>query len=187
MTHAIKQIYLSAALLFFAASGAQAIEYALPGGIHGPEKGPGGFVDNFYRFSLLAAGVLAFAAIVFGGIKYTLAAGNPSGQSEGKEWVKGALLGLLLLGGAALILRTINPELASLRLPGLPGLAPASSQTSAPTPAPASAANYGCKDSSGVVFCTSDPTCSNFSATLCSPAWGGCKAYDPKCCGLANC
>jgi hypothetical protein len=84
---------------------------------------PGEYVNNFYKFALLAGGVLAFGAIVYGGIKYTLAAGNPSGQSEGKEWVKGALLGLLLLGGAYLILRTINPELVSLKIPGLPGVA----------------------------------------------------------------
>ncbi|MDO8536930.1 MAG: hypothetical protein Q7R94_01645, partial [bacterium] len=58
---------------------------------------PGGIVYNVYQFSLMIGGVLAFGAIVYGGVKYTLAAGNPGGQSEGKEWVKGALLGLLLL------------------------------------------------------------------------------------------
>lgn len=86
---------------------------------------PGECVNNFYSFALLASGVLAFGAIVYGGIKYTFAAGNPSGQSEGKEWVKSALLGLLLLGAAGLILRTINPELVNLSaLPGSPGLPP---------------------------------------------------------------
>lgn len=104
--------------IFFAVmANASAVEFTLPGGIHGPEAGTPGFIDNFYRFSLLIAGILAFGAIVYGGIKYTFAAGNPSGQSEGKEWVKGALLGLLLLGGAYLILQTINPELVELKLP----------------------------------------------------------------------
>ncbi|OGZ52583.1 MAG: hypothetical protein A3B25_03950 [Candidatus Ryanbacteria bacterium RIFCSPLOWO2_01_FULL_48_26] len=77
------------------------------------------FVQQFYNFGLMMGGLLAFAAIVYGGIKYTFAAGNPSGQSEGKEWVKGALLGLLLLAAAYLILETINPSLVKPQLPNL--------------------------------------------------------------------
>ena len=106
-------------LLLISVIGARAVDYTLPGSVHGPEAGAPGIVDNFYRFSLLAAGVLAFGAVVYGGIKYTFAAGNPSGQSEGKEWVKGALLGLVLLGGAYLVLLTINPQLVELELPTL--------------------------------------------------------------------
>jgi hypothetical protein len=80
---------------------------------------PSEFVAGFYRFSLMIGGVLAFAAIVFGGVKYTFAAGNPSGQSEGKEWVKGALYGLGLLVGAYLILNVLNPDIVSLKIPAL--------------------------------------------------------------------
>jgi hypothetical protein len=83
-----------------------------------PGTGPGGFVNDFYRFSLMIGGILAFGAIVYGGIRYIFAAGNPSGQSEGKEWIKGALWGLLLLAGAYLILNVINPNLTKLALPG---------------------------------------------------------------------
>lgn len=79
--------------------------------------GPIGFVQQFYNFGLMIGGVLAVGAIVYGGIKYTFAAGNPSGQSEGKEYIKSALLGLLLLVLATLILRTINPTLATPTLP----------------------------------------------------------------------
>lgn len=82
--------------------------------------GLGGIVDGFYRFALMLSGVLAFGAIVYGGIRYTLAAGNPSGQTEGKEWIKGALTGLLLLIGAYTILNIINPDLTKLNVPGLP-------------------------------------------------------------------
>jgi len=84
-----------------------------------PSGGPGGFIDNFYRFSLMIGGILAFGAIVYGGIKYIFAAGNPSGQTEGKEWVKGAIYGLLLLAGSYLILNVINPNLTNLTLPGI--------------------------------------------------------------------
>ncbi len=79
----------------------------------------GGYVNYLYKFALMISGILAFGAIVYGGVKYTLAAGNPSGQSEGKEWVKGALTGLLLLAGAYTILNVINPNLVNWNLPKL--------------------------------------------------------------------
>jgi hypothetical protein len=63
--------------------------------------------------------VLAFGAVVYGGIKYIFAAGNPSGQSEGRDWITGAIWGLLLLAGAYLLLNVINPNLTNLSLPTL--------------------------------------------------------------------
>jgi hypothetical protein len=82
-------------------------------------QAPNTIVQEVYQFALMIGGLLAFGAIVFGAIKYTLAAGNPSGQHEGKEWITQALLGLLLLVGATLVLNTINPELALLKMPEL--------------------------------------------------------------------
>ena len=83
---------------------------------------PGTFVEGFYVFALMIGGVLAFGAIVYGGILYAASAGNPSKQSEGKEYIKSALLGLLLLAGAYLVLYTINPNLVNLNLPTLTGI-----------------------------------------------------------------
>ena len=76
-------------------------------------------VINFYMFALLISGILAFGAIVWGGIKYATSAGNPSGQSEGIDWIKGALLGILLLAASYLILNIINPALVHCSMPGL--------------------------------------------------------------------
>lgn len=84
--------------------------------------GPGGFVANFYLFALMVSGVLAFGAVVYGGILYLTAAGNPSRQGEGKEWIESALIGLLLLAGAYLILQIVNPALLNLTLPTLQGI-----------------------------------------------------------------
>ena len=80
---------------------------------------PGNYVSSFYQFALMIGGLLAFGAVVFGGVKYITAAGNPSSQSEGKAWIESALLGLLLLAGAYLILNTVNPNLTHLSLPTL--------------------------------------------------------------------
>lgn len=80
------------------------------------DTGPAGFVANFYQFALMISGVLAFGAVVFGGVKYIAGAGNPSAQSEGKQWIESALLGLLLLAGAYIILHVVNPDLTNLDL-----------------------------------------------------------------------
>ncbi len=87
-----------------------------------PVNSVAGIIQNFYFFALAIAGILAFGAIVWGGIKYATSRGNPSAESEGKSWITNALLGLLLLAGAWIILYTVNPAILSLQIPGLPQL-----------------------------------------------------------------
>ena len=100
----------------------------LPGSLSSVgSAGPGAFVKNFYQYALFISGILAFGAIVYGGIRYAMARGNPSGETEAKAWIWSALLGLLLLAGAYLILYTVNPNLVNLKLPTLPN-APAPAQ-----------------------------------------------------------
>ena len=96
----------------------------LPGSLATTPSGasPGAFIKNFYQYALFISGFLAFAAIVYGGIRYTLARGNPSQETEAKAWIWSALLGLLLLAGAYLILFTINPNLVNLSLPSISSL-----------------------------------------------------------------
>ncbi len=125
----------------------------------------GAFVSGFYNFALMIGGVLAFGAIVYGGILYAASAGNPSKQSEGKEWVKSALLGLLLLAGSYLILYTINPNLVNLNLPTLEAIniaaPPATCTNVCPTGSspinapsrPGGALDCTCTNASGDVFC----------------------------------
>ena len=91
----------------------------IPGTNSPSVQGPGAFVANFYQFALMIGGILAFGVVVYGGVKYMASAGNPSGQSDAKEWIESALLGLLLLVGAYFILNVINPQLLNLKLPTL--------------------------------------------------------------------
>jgi hypothetical protein len=81
-------------------------------------------IGKFYNYALALVGVAALGAIIFGGIKYTVSAGNPSAQSDAIQWITGAVWGLVLLLGANLLLRTINPNLRELKLEGLkrPGI-----------------------------------------------------------------
>ncbi len=96
------------------------ISPAIPGlNTTGANAAPGAFIANFYQFALLISGILAFGAIVYGGVLHAISAGNPAKQSEGKSWIWSALIGLLLLAGAYIILNTINPNLINLNLPAL--------------------------------------------------------------------
>ncbi len=77
------------------------------------------WVQSFYLFSLVGGVFLAVGVIVWAGIRYSLAAGNPSTQSDARDQILQALLGLLLLFGAYLVLSTINPTLTNLAPPTL--------------------------------------------------------------------
>jgi len=147
---------------------AVSISAAIPGmGTVTSSTPPGQFVKGFYDFALMIGGVLAFGAIVYGGVLYAASAGNPSKQSEGKEWVKSALLGLLLLGGAYLILYTINPDLVNLNLPTL---------TTINIQAPSSGAGAGSGSGSQ----------STQSGTYCNVSFSYC-ASNQQCCSRVGC
>jgi hypothetical protein len=93
------------------------ISMTVPGSVPNSTSTPGAYVANFYQFALRIGGILAFGVIVYGGVRYMVSSGNPSGQSDAKEWIEAALLGLLLLAGAYFILDVINPQLINLSLP----------------------------------------------------------------------
>jgi hypothetical protein len=80
---------------------------------------PAGIVANFYQFAVFFGGLVAFAVIVYAGVRYTLAAGNPSTQSDARDQITQALLGLLMLLGVYLLLNVINPDLVKLSMPEL--------------------------------------------------------------------
>lgn len=88
----------------------------LPGVTNVSQSGPAGWVVSFYNFALIISGILAFGAVVYGGILYATSAGNASKQAEGRSWIMSALIGILLLAAAYLILKTINPNLVNLKI-----------------------------------------------------------------------
>ncbi len=96
-------------------------------------------ISRFYNIALAAVGVAALGAIVYGGILYTVSAGNSSKQTEARSWIGGAIAGLALLLGASLILRTIGEgvsETGQLTEPGLPALPEISAPTEYPPEIP---------------------------------------------------
>jgi hypothetical protein len=135
------------------------VSSAIPG-TNATSSGPGAYIANFYQLALLAGGIIAFGAIVYGGVLYAVSAGNASKQTEGKEWITSALLGLLLLAGAWLILYTINPNLVNLSLPNLTPLQTAGGSS----PQDSAASGYNgtvyCGGSTSGVCPTAGQTCS---------------------------
>lgn len=97
------------------------ITASIPGNydLTAPTAVPGQFVYNIYQYALVIGGILAFGVVAYGGIKYMISAGNPSGQTDAKDWIQAALMGILLLAGAYFILNVINPNLVNLTLPKL--------------------------------------------------------------------
>lgn len=73
------------------------------------ETGFAGLIGNFYQLALLISGFLAFGSITLYAVIYIASAGNPSKQSDAKDAIWQALIGLLLLAGATVILLYLNP------------------------------------------------------------------------------
>lgn len=118
-------------LLFFVvftpAAASAAVDVSLPflGGPYGLSNNTSsssiaGYIANLYQFGIGISGILAVGMIVAGAILYSTSAGQGDKQKEGKEMITSALWGIVLLFGAYLILKTINPDLTSLREPNAP-------------------------------------------------------------------
>jgi hypothetical protein len=79
----------------------------------GEAKDPAGLVGSFYKIALGLAGAAALGVLIYGAILWTLS-GAVTSKQDAKEWISGALWGLVLLLGAYLILYTINPRLVKI-------------------------------------------------------------------------
>ncbi len=128
------------------AYGDVSINGSIPGMQNVSTSGPCGWIVGFYNFALIAAGLLAFGSIVYGGLRYATSQGNPQAQSDGRSWIWSALIGTLLLAGAYVILYTVNPSLVTCQLPNVSKVGVAVGTTAAPpsTPAPSALAPGQC-------------------------------------------
>ncbi len=116
---AIIFVFSFASVVFGASTNIACDEYKYPWCDAKDLEGKSGLINTIYNYSLVLVGIVALGAIIYGGILYTMSAGNPSGQTEATGWITGAIWGLILLLGAALLFNTINPEIISLKLPNL--------------------------------------------------------------------
>ena len=114
-------------------------------------------IQNIFNLALMVSGILAFGAVIYGAFMYTFSAGNPGMQSDARDQILQAFLGLALLLGSYLILNTINPNLTRITLNPLPVITAPENQTPK-----GGSPGYGCYfDTSGKP--TTIPRCGNKS------------------------
>jgi len=93
------------------------IEYKLtmpiPGVSQSSNGDIGSYVATLFQFGLAIVGLVAFAMIVFNGVKYIMGAGNESLVGDAKVGIWQAIVGVLLLLASVVLLNTINPCILS--------------------------------------------------------------------------
>ena len=80
------------------------------------------FIKYVFIFSLSIVGIIGLAAIVIAAFGYLTAVGNPQKAADAKDKILSALLGIILLLGSFLLLRTINPDLLRLGVEAPPAI-----------------------------------------------------------------
>ena len=73
------------------------------------------FVCYFFGLGVNLAISISLIIIAYGGIYYLVSYGRGKFLTEGKEWIKAGILGLLLVVSATLIAYTINPDLTTCK------------------------------------------------------------------------
>ncbi|MBI2038525.1 MAG: hypothetical protein HYT19_01205 [Candidatus Nealsonbacteria bacterium] len=72
-------------------------------------------ITYFFNFSIAISGILAFAMLIYGGVRYVSSVGNPAIQKDARDIISSAILGLLLLLASVLLLQIINPDILTLK------------------------------------------------------------------------
>lgn len=85
------------------------------------------YVKYIFNFIIIISGIIAFGALLWGGIRYLTSTGKPEELKKAKKQILAAFLGIIILLCSYLILYTINPQLVLFQIPK--GLVP-----SFPTP-----------------------------------------------------
>lgn len=94
---------------------AKELEVSLPGlpttGVDLPV-----YIQYFFKFGMMAAGVIALIVLIVGGIKYLTSAGNPDAISDARKRIFSGIIGLVILLLSYLVIDMINPQLKDLKI-----------------------------------------------------------------------
>lgn len=82
------------------------------------------YLRDIYNFLISIVGILAMAALVYGGFRYLTSVGNPAAVEDAKDIINSAVIGLVLALSSWLILNEINPDVLVLKKPGEIGALP---------------------------------------------------------------
>jgi len=73
------------------------------------------YVKYIFNFSIAVVGIIAFLVLIFLGFKYKSSMGNPKKLEDTKKRIIQVFVGIILLLSSYIILKTINPEIVTLR------------------------------------------------------------------------
>lgn len=79
--------------------------------------GPAQWISYIFVFSLAVVGLAMIYALTRAGLLWMTAGDNSGRITEAKEWIRGAVIGLIILVGSVTFLRLINPQLVTLKNP----------------------------------------------------------------------
>lgn len=88
-------------------------------GIAPPEEIISLYVLYFFNLIIWLAGIIAFGALIYAGILYLTAAGNPEKMATARKQISQTFLGTIILLSSYLILNILNPQLTVIQLPKL--------------------------------------------------------------------
>lgn len=103
---------------FVLAQGEMEVDYPTIGEYHPVASDGEGFPEYLryiISFFIIAASVVAFGALVYGGFLWMTSAGEPLRLQKSKERIIASLVGLVIVLGSFFILNSIDPELVELR------------------------------------------------------------------------
>lgn len=78
------------------------------------------YVSVIYQWMVGAGVTIAIVLVMVGGFQYVVGAASPGQVGKGKERIKNAVVGLILLLCCILIVEAVNPRLSTISVPRLP-------------------------------------------------------------------
>lgn len=94
-------------------------EIPIPGLFEGEWVVDGTMIARYIRVLFItfiwAVGIIATVMVVYGGIKWVAAAGNPSKINDARDVINSAVIGVIIALSSIVLLNIINPRLSSFR------------------------------------------------------------------------
>ena len=75
------------------------------------------YIRAVYIYFIWVVGLMAVAMVIFGGIKWVSAAGNPGAINDARATINNAIIGLIIALTSVTLLNIINPDFIKLQLP----------------------------------------------------------------------
>jgi len=83
------------------------------------ESNIGDYALYFFSLAMIIGTILAFAVLIYGGMRYITSSGNPDAMGDAKKWIWEAILGLILLLCTWLVIGIINKQMLNTTIPGV--------------------------------------------------------------------